>query len=71
MAYFMIIGFKTNIPYVIKDCPENLINAEWLKDQLMDSLKTLQTNNFYVRGIVCDNVMSLQEALSKDCYECR
>ena len=47
--------------YLISDsshmayCIKNEINGEWLKDQLMNSLETLQSNKFNARGIVCDN----------------
>ena len=65
MVCFMIIGLKNNIPYVIKACPENEINGEWLKDQLIDSLEALQANDFNVRGIVCDNHASNVSAYKK------
>ena len=65
MVRFMIICLKNNVPYIIKACPENEINAEWLKDQLMDTFKILQANNFDVRGNLCDNHTSNVSAYKK------
>ena len=32
---FMIIGLKSNIPYIISTVPEKEIRGEWLKDELL------------------------------------
>ena len=61
----MIISLKNNIPYLIHACPEDVFNGEWLKDQLMDSLDTLEANNFNARGVVCDNPASHVSAYKK------
>ena len=52
---FMIVGLKESIPYVIKSLPETNIEANWLKTELLDSLKILSSCGFCVRAIVCDN----------------
>ena len=36
----MIGGLKQNVPYVIKSVPERNIDGEWIKEQILDSLKT-------------------------------
>ena len=61
----MIFGLKNNFSYVIKASLENEIKYEWLKDQLMDSLKTLQANNFNIWSIVCGNHASNVSAYHK------
>ena len=55
LVAFMIVGMKENIPYVIKAAPDTAITGEWLKEQILDCLKTLKTCEFNVRAIVCDN----------------
>jgi len=52
---FMIVGLKSNIPYVVKTCPEKEIHNEWLKEEILECLTVLQGNNFNVRGVVCDD----------------
>ena len=54
LVAFMIVGMKENIPYVIKAAPDTAITGEWLKEQILDCLKTLKTCEFNVRAIVCD-----------------
>ena len=51
---FMIVGLKSNIPYIIKTCPEIHIGGNWLKTEISSCLSILQDNGFIVRGIVCD-----------------
>ena len=34
---FMIAGLKENVPYVIKSVPEQTIDGNWIKDQILDS----------------------------------
>ena len=55
VMYFMIVGLKTNVPYIIKAIPEKEIDGGWLKNELLDCLNVLQENGFNVRGIVCDD----------------
>ena len=52
---FMIVGSKESIPYVIKSSPETNIDANWLKTELLDSLKIPSNCGFRVKAIVCDN----------------
>ena len=52
---FMIVGFKENVPYIIKPIPERSIDGKWIKEQILDSLKTLKNCGFRVRAIVPDN----------------
>ena len=65
---FIIVGLKSNIPYVVKALTEKQITGEWLKDELLACLKLLQENEFRVRGIVSDdhssNVNSYEELRS-------
>ena len=51
----MIVGLKENVPYIIKSVPERNIDGEWIKEQILDSLKTLKNCGFRVRAIVSDN----------------
>ena len=50
----MIVGLKENVPYIIKSVPERNID-KWIKEQILDSLKTLKNCGFRVRAIVSDN----------------
>ena len=52
---FMIAGLKENVPYIIKSVPERNIDGKWIKEQILDSLKTLKNCGFRVRAIVSDN----------------
>ena len=38
---FMIVGLKENVPYIIKSVPEQNIDGKWIKEQILDFLKTL------------------------------
>ena len=51
----MIVGLKENVPYIIKYVPEQNIDDKWIKEQILDSLKTLKNCGFRVRTIVLDN----------------
>lgn len=66
---FMIIGLKSNIPYVIKTIPEKEISGEWLQDEIFRCLQQLHSNGFQVRGVVCDdhssNVSAYKKLLAK------
>ena len=46
---FMIVGLKHSIPYVIKSSSEIKINADWLKEELIDCLGILSQSGFNVR----------------------
>lgn len=65
MVCFMIVGLKSNIPYIIKTVPEKEIRGEWLKDEIIHSLTILQEKAFNVRGIICDNHASNVSAYKK------
>jgi hypothetical protein len=52
---FMIVGLKSNVPYVVKTLPEKEIFGEWVKDELLKCLKDLQESGFNVRGVVSDD----------------
>ena len=52
---FMIIGLKSNLLYVIRSVPETNIKEEWLQGEILSCIDALQSNGFYVRGVVCDN----------------
>ena len=41
LVCFMIVGLKNFIPYVIKSSAETKINADWLKEELIDCLEIL------------------------------
>ena len=51
----MIVALKENVPYIIKSVPEWSIDGKWIKEQILDSLKTLKNCGFRVRAIVSDN----------------
>ena len=52
---FMIVSLKESIPCVIKSSPETNVEANWLKTELLDSLKIFSSCGFRARAIVCDN----------------
>lgn len=62
---FMIVGVKSNVPYVISSIPETKIQGDWLKDKIEDCLNSLKEAGFNVRGIVCDNHASNVSAYKK------
>ena len=49
LVCFIIVGLKKFIPYVIKSSPETKINAQWLKEELIDYLWVLSKSGFNVR----------------------
>ena len=51
----MIVGLKENVPYIIKSAAERNIGGQRIKEQILDSLKTLKNCGFGVRAIVSDN----------------
>ena len=38
MMCFMIIGLKSNVPYMIKTVPEQEIKGKWLKDEIVNCI---------------------------------
>ena len=52
---FMIIGLKSNIPYIISTVPEKKFRGEWLKDELLYCMQALQNIRFNIRRVVCDD----------------
>lgn len=68
MVCFMIVGLKSNVPYVIHCAPENYINGEWLYNEIVKCINILQQIGFKVRGISCDNHASNVSAYRKLLY---
>ena len=53
---FMIVRLKENVPYIIKSFPErNIDDGKSIKEQILDSLKTLKNCGFRVRALASDN----------------
>ena len=52
---FMIIGTKSNTPYVIHSAPEIRIDGSWIKSELLKCMEVLENSGFVIRGVVCDN----------------
>ena len=52
---FNVVGLKENVPYIIKSVPEQNIDGKWIKDQILDSLKTLKAvyATFFLVCFVC------------------
>ena len=51
----MIAVLKENVPYIIKSVPDRNIDGKWIKEQILDSLKSLKSYGFRVRATVTDN----------------
>ena len=51
----MIVGLKENVVYVITFIPDQNIDGKWIKEQVLDSLRTLKNCGFRVKAIVSDN----------------
>ena len=62
---FMVVGIKTNTPYVIKASPEVSINGKWLADEMDGCISLLAENGFRVRAVVTDNHSSNVNAFSE------
>ena len=62
---FMIVGLKSNVPFVIMSSPEKEIPGEWVKTEILRCLMKLKESGFNVRGIVCDNHASNVAAYKK------
>ena len=52
---FMIVGLRSNVPFVIKAVPEFRIEGSWLAEHITDSLKSLHDAGFQVRAVISDN----------------
>ena len=52
---FMVVGVKTNTPYVIKASPEVSINGSWLANEIDGCISLLGESGFRVRAVVTDN----------------
>ena len=52
---FNVVGLKENVPYIIKSVLEQNIDGKWIKDQILDSLKTLKVvyATFFLVCFVC------------------
>ena len=51
----MIVGLENFIPHMIKSSTETKINADWLKEELIDCLRILYQSGFIVRALFCNN----------------
>ena len=51
----MIVGLKSNVPYIIRSVPETKIKGKWLKEEILRVIDVLHEFGFNVRGVVCDN----------------
>ena len=51
----MIVWLKENLPYILKSVPERNIDGKSVKEQILDSLKTLKKCGFRIRAIISDN----------------
>ena len=52
---FMVVGVKTNTPYVIKASPEVTINGSWLANEVDSCITLSAESGFHVRAVVTDN----------------
>ena len=53
LACFMIVGLKSNVPFVIMSSPEKEISGEWVKTEILRCLMKLKESRFNVCGIIC------------------
>ena len=65
LLWFIIIGLKENVHYIIKSVPEWNIDGKWIKEQILDSLKTLKNCGFRVRAIVSAKVLAYKLLLKE------
>ena len=52
---FMVAGLKESVSYVLKAVPETKIDANFLREHILDCLRILKDGDFKVRAIVCDD----------------
>ena len=62
---FMIVGLKSNVPYIIRLVPETDIKGNLLKEEILRVIDELLEVGFNVRGVVCEkhpnNVSAFRE----------
>ena len=63
--FFMIVGLKKSIPYVIKAIPETSITGDFIKDEIEESLNTLRSASFNIRALIADNHQTNVSVYSK------
>ena len=67
-ACFMIVGLKSNVPYIIRSVPETEIKGNWLKEENLKVIDVLHEVGFNVRGVAwCNhpiNVLAFREITS-------
>ena len=51
----MIVGLKSNVPYINRSVPETKIKGKWLKEEIVQVIDVFHEVGFNVRGVVCDN----------------
>ena len=51
----MVAGMKESVSYVLKSVPETNIDANFLREHILDCLRILRDGDFNVRAIVCDD----------------
>ena len=65
MLCFMLVGLKSNTPFIIKCVPEREVNGDFVMNNLKECLQCLHELDFNVRGVVCDNHASNVSAYGK------
>ena len=45
---FMIVGLKSNVPYIIRSVPETEIKGKWLKEEILRVIDVLHEVGFNV-----------------------
>ena len=51
----MIVGLKSNVPYIIRSVPETEIKRNWLKEEILRVIDALHDVGFSVREVARDN----------------
>ena len=51
----MIVGLKSNVPYIIRSVPETEIKRNWLKEEIFRVIDALNEVGFSVREVARDN----------------
>ena len=65
MLCFMLVGLKSNTPFIIKCLPESEVNGDFVMNNLKECLQCLHELDFNVRVVVCDNHASNVSAYRK------
>ena len=63
IVWFIIIGLKENVQYVVQAAPVTFINSELLKDELLNYLELLVTGGFNVRAVTCDKISAFTKLI--------